>query len=74
MAKMDVRQAYRNILVHPTDRLLLEMKWVGRIYVDVTFPVGLRSAPVIFTAIADTLQWIMWYVDNFIMLRLKGVR
>ena len=51
MAKMDVRQAYRNIPVHSTDRLLLGMKWADITYVDATLPFGLRSAPVIFTAL-----------------------
>ena len=77
MAKKDVRQAYRNIPVHPTDHLLLGMKWAGITYVDATLPFSLRSAPVIFTAVADALQWIMqqqgvswvWhYVDDFITL------
>ena len=59
MAKMDIRQAYRNIPVHPLDRRLLGMLWKGKVYIDTTLPFGLRSAPLIFTAIADAAQWIM---------------
>ncbi len=75
LAKMDVKQAYRNIAVHPADRYLLGMKWEGRTYVDATLPFGLRSAPLIFSAVADMLAWFMqvqgasWlahYVDDFI--------
>ena len=59
MAKMDIRQAYRNIPVHPSDRILLGMQWNGETYVDAALPFGLRSSLLIFTAVADALQWIM---------------
>ena len=77
MAKMDIRQAYRNIPIHPSDRVLLGMQWRGATYVDATLPFGLRSAPIIFSALADALQWIMermgvqWvahYIDDFITI------
>ena len=43
---------------------------------DVALPFGLRSAPLIFTVVADVLQWVMQkkryclfhYIDDFIML------
>ena len=44
--------------VHPDDRLLLGMEWQGQAYVDTALPFGLRSAPKIFTALADLLEWI----------------
>ena len=75
MAKMDIKQAYRNIPVHPSDRRLLGMRWKGKTFVDMALPFGLRSAPLIFSAVADALAWIMqqqgvgWvahYVDDFI--------
>ncbi len=59
IAKMDVKQAYRNVPVHPTDSLLLRMQWEDMVYIDRTLPFGLRSAPLIFSALADALQWIM---------------
>ena len=46
MAKIDVRQAYRNVPVHPRDRHLLGMEWQGRVLIDGALPFGLRSAPV----------------------------
>ena len=70
MAKMDVKHAYRNIPVQQADSRLLGMKWASK-----TLPFGLRSAPLIFSAVADALQWMMemrgatWvrhYVDDFI--------
>ena len=45
MTKMDIMHAYRNVPVHPEDRLLLGMMWEGKVYVDKTLPFGLRSAP-----------------------------
>ena len=46
-------------------------------YVDGTLPFGLRSAPLLFTALGDALQWVMeqrgfsWvghYIDDFVTL------
>ena len=59
------------IPVHPQDRLLLGMDWEGHVYVDKTLPFGLRSAPLIFSAVADALQWIVQekgvtYVDHYV--------
>ena len=54
---MDVEHAYRNIPTHPEDRHLLGMVWQGRLYIDTALPFGLRSAPRIFTAVADALEW-----------------
>jgi len=81
MAKVDVRSAYRIIPVKPEDRLLLGMRWGGHIYVDACLPFGLRSAPLIFTAVADGLEWIVkrqgvqfiyHYLDDYIMLGAPG--
>ena len=59
MGKMDIQQAYRNVLVAPEDRHLLGMKWQGKVYIDKVLPFGLRSAPLIFSGVADALQWII---------------
>ena len=58
MAKLDIRQAYRNVPVFPPDRLLLGMQWEGKVFVDKTLPFGLRSAPLLFSALAEALHWI----------------
>ncbi len=72
---MDVKGAYRIVPVHPGDRRLLGMRWRGQLFVDTALPFGLRSAPQIFTAIADAVEWIvrdhgatsLWhYLDDFI--------
>ena len=77
LAKFDVASAYRIVPVHPADRLLLGMKWRGELYVDGLLPFGLRSAPKLFTALADALIGIMGnhgvseaihYLDDFLIL------
>ena len=35
------------------------MMWRDKLYVDTALPFILRSAPKIFNAVADALQWIM---------------
>ena len=76
MAKFDVEAAYRNIAVHPDDRFLLGMKWLGKYFVDLALPFGLRSAPYIFNSVAEMVEWILLnrhhlpdllhYLDDFI--------
>ena len=54
------------------------MKWRGQYFVDLVLPFGLRSAPFIFTAIADLVEWILvhnydvtflrHYLDDFLTL------
>ena len=57
LAKMDIESAYRIVPVQPGDRPLLGMRWKGEFYFDTRLPFGLRSAPKIFSAVADALQW-----------------
>ena len=59
LAKSDIKHAYRQIPVHPQDRILLGLQWQGQFYVDATLPFGLRSAPLIFSAVADAVEWVM---------------
>lgn len=59
LAKVDIKNAYRMVPVHPEDRSLLGMIWDGALYVDASLPFGLRLAPKIFNTLADTLEWIL---------------
>lgn len=77
LAKFDLASAYRMVPVHPHDRQLLGMRWKGQVYVDCALPFGLRSAPKIFTALADALLWMMGshgvrealhYLDDYLIL------
>ena len=77
LVKVDIESAYRRITVHPCDQPLLGMQWKGDVYIDQMLPFGLRSAPTIFSALADALEWhvyqqgvqeIFQYLDDFIVL------
>ena len=81
VAKFDIASAYRIIPVHPVDHLLLGMVWRDKLYVDGALPFGLRSAPKLFTALADGLLWIMGhhgiaeslhYLDDLLILGAGG--
>lgn len=83
LAKIDIESAYRLVPVHPQDRPLQAMLWRGQIYIDPMLPFGLRSAPKIFNAIADTFQWylqqqgiryVFHYLDDFIVLGAPGTQ
>ena len=75
MAKFDVQNAYHIVPIHTEDRPLLGMKWRGAFYVDMVLPFGVRSAPYIFTCIANLVEWVakqnydvtflMHYLDDF---------
>ena len=77
LAKVDIKSAYRIIPVHPDNRPLLGMRWRDRVFVDKTMLFGLRSAPIIFSAVADAIEWITiqrgvrlitHYLDDFTIL------
>lgn len=75
LSKLDIKSAFRIVPVHPEDRNLLGMEWRGKRYIDMALPFGLRSAPKIFTAIGDALEWILrkagiesiHYLDDFLV-------
>ena len=58
LAKFDVESAYCNVPVHSDDRHLLGMKWRAKYFIDLALTFGLRSAPYIFSSLADLLEWI----------------
>ena len=74
LVKADIKEAFRNVPIHPDDRWLLGG---GVTYVDKVLPFGLHNAPKIFSAIADAAQWILvqrgvphvlHYLDDFIVV------
>ena len=77
LAKVDIEAAYRQVPVHPQDRPLQALRWENQ---DPRLPFGLRSAPKIFNAVADALQWtlqragipyVQHYLDDFIIVALS---
>ena len=81
LAKLDMKNAFRLLPVHPADRHLLAMEWNNQVYIDTCLPFGLRSAPKLFTILADLLSWIaidkgvsfsMHYLDDFLTIGPPG--
>jgi len=77
IAKMDIKLAYCIVPVSPLDWHYLGMMWNNLVYIDGMLPFGLRSAPKIFGAIADSIEWccvheriefIYHYLDEFAII------
>ena len=77
IAKTDIKSAYRLVPVYPNDRRWLGMRWNNEVYIDGMLPFGLRSAPKIFNALADAVEWcvskegvpyVYHYLDDFVVL------
>ena len=78
LVKLDIKDAYCIVPVHPDDYHLLSIKWKGSTYVDRALPFGLWSAPKIFNAIADVIAWVLGcqgiqyhqlhYLDDFLFI------
>ena len=69
MAKLDLANAFKHILVHPQDWPLLCRSWDGSLldgsvqqqyYVNLFLPFGLHNSPAIFNQYADVLEFAMW--------------
>ena len=81
LVKIDLKDAYRVIPVHPQDHHLLGTQWCGDTFVDRSLPFGLRSAPKIFTAFSDMVAWaihyrgvrhLLHYLDDFLLFGQPG--
>lgn len=77
LVKMDLQDAYRVVSVQPQDKYLLGISWDGSTYVDRALPFGLRSAPKLYTALADAMAWALFvrgirfllhYLDDFLFI------
>lgn len=71
LAKLDIQAAYCLVPIHPDNRPLLGVKWGDACYFDRMLPYGLRSAPKIFTVVADALEWCLWqsgvtHIDHYL--------
>ena len=81
LAKLDLKEAYRAVPVHPSDQRLLAVSWSGTTYIDKALPFGLRSAPKLFSALTDAMMWVLQdrgvhralhYLDDFLVLGPPG--
>ena len=81
LAKMGISEAYRLVPIHPDDRIFLGIQWQGAIDVDCQLPFGLASAPAIFSALSEAVEWILrkrgvraviHYMDDFLLMGVPG--
>ena len=77
LAKLDVKNIFRLLPVHPTDRHLLAMELENAIYLDTCLPFGLQSASKLFNILEELLAWIaqhngvafsIHYLDDFLTM------
>jgi len=59
LMKIDIKNAFCLLPVHPTDRHLLVMRWKQQLYIDTCLPFGLPSTPKLFNVLTDLLSWIL---------------
>ena len=59
MSKIDLKNAFRLIPVHPNDWNLLGICWRNKFYIDTCLPFGLCSAPFIFNQLSVAIHWIL---------------
>ena len=55
----DLSAAYRNLRSDPLSWPYLGLEWQDNLYVDISVPFGLRSAPLMCQATTDAVTWIM---------------
>ena len=81
LAKLDLKEAYRAVPIHPSNQRLLAIQWEGATYIDRALPFGLWSAPNLLSALTDTMMWFLHkrgvetalhYLDNFLILGPPG--
>jgi hypothetical protein len=78
MAKIDLKDAFKHVLVNPKDWHLLGFEWQGLYYFSKVLNFGLRSSPALFDVFASALEQmilqkgtvssILRYVDDFLII------
>ena len=80
LVKMDLKDTYRVIPVHPQDHHL-GIQWCGDMFVDRSLPFGLWYAPKISTALSNMVVWaihhkgvrhLLHYLDDFLLFGQLG--
>ena len=76
LSKIDLKDAFRLVPVHPSQWNLLGICWKFKFYVDTCLPFGLRSVPYLFNRVSEAIHWILMnnynvhhllhYLDDFL--------
>ena len=82
LAKMDIKSAFRLLLVNPADFDLMGIKFDGFFYVDKCLPMGCSLSCKLFETFSTFLQWVVesqsglnsidHYLDDFIFMGADG--
>ena len=59
MAKADIKAAFRNLPINPSDYDLLGFHWKGKYYLDKRMPMGASSSCSAFESLSTAIQWIL---------------
>ena len=59
IAKADIQEEFRILLIHPSNYYLLGFKWKGKFYFDRRLPIGASILCSTFEQLSRALQWIM---------------
>ena len=59
MSKIDLKNAFLLIPVHPNDWNLLGICWSHKFDIDTCLPFGLRSVPFLFNQLSIAIHWIL---------------
>ena len=77
MAKLDLKDAFRHIPIHPADWHHMGSHWGEKFYYSIVLAFGLQATPYIFNLFSEALHWIIQhyipahichYLDNFFLL------
>ena len=59
MAKLDIKHAFRLCSFRLEDRKLFGIHWLGKFYIDLRLPFGLRFSPYPFNHLAKAFEWLL---------------
>lgn len=78
LAKMDIKSAFRLLILHPGDFELMGIYFDGYYFIDKCLPMGSSISPKLFTTFSNFLQWAVeirsgltsldHYLDDFIFI------
>jgi hypothetical protein len=78
IVKRDIKDAFRNVPIAPSEQWLVGFEWEGAYYQEACLPFGLGTAPFIFNLFAEGLHWILqraihpaftyYFLDDFILI------
>ncbi len=77
LAKLDLKDVFRHIPIHPADWNLLGCTWGDQFYYSIVLVFGAKSAPYIFNLFAEGFHWIIQrhipaslhhYLDDFLLI------